>query len=191
MQLGDLYVLVAAYRGTATLSVAETGGQTWTAEANAQANGQTVRVFWSRFNGNWTANPSVTNTTGTSTLTVYSFAVGMSAGWHPEIDTVFSAGSHSGGTVMVPSFTTIADGALALLGWVSSDNNAWSSPPAGWSTPGGQLQWRNGNGSDNSIGLAYQVKGSAGATGSIARGQTGNGPDSGIYFRLAWKQVMD
>ena len=191
LQLGDLYVIVAAYRGTATLGLAQTGGQAWTAEANAQANGQTVRVFWSRFNGSWTANPSVTNTTGTSTLTVYSFAVDVAVGAHPEIDVAFASGSHSGDTVTVPSFTTTTDGALALVGWVSGDNNAWSAPPAGWSTPGGQLQWRNANGSDNSIGLAYQVKATIGATGSIARGQTSTAPDSGLYFRLAWKQVMD
>ena len=61
-------VIVAAYRGTATLTLTETGGQVWTSETNAQANGQTVRVFWSQFNGFWTANPAVTNTTGTLPL---------------------------------------------------------------------------------------------------------------------------
>ena len=139
----------------------------------------------------WPGNPSVTNTTGTETLTVYSFAVAMAAGAHPEIDVAFGSGSHSGGTVTVPSFTTTTDGAFALVGWVSSDNNAWAAAPAGWSSPGGQTQWRNDDASDNSIALAYQVKATAGATGSIADSQTSDGSDSGIYFQLAWKQVMN
>ena len=158
LQAGDLVVIVAAYRGTATLSLAETGGQTWTAETNAQANSQTARVFWCQFNGVWTGNPSVTNTTGTSTLTVYSFAMAMAAGTGPEIDVAFGSGSHSGGTVTVPSFTTATAGAVALVGWVSADNNTWAAATTGWSSPGGQTQWRNNAASDNSISLAYRIK---------------------------------
>src|SRR4030095_4678437 len=55
VQIGDLMVIVATYRGTATLTLSETGGQNWTSEANTQANGQTTRVFWTQFNGAWTA----------------------------------------------------------------------------------------------------------------------------------------
>jgi hypothetical protein len=181
-------VIVAAYRGTATLGLAQTGGQTWTTGPNAQANSQTVtvRLFWCRFNGTWTANPSVT-TTGTGTLTVYSFAVDVADGLYPEIDVPFTSASHNGGTVTVPSLTTTTAGALALAGWVSDNNNAWSAPPPGWSLPGGQAQWRNTAGSDNSLALAYRIMGPAGATGTIARTQTENGPDEGLSFRLAFK----
>ena len=191
MQAGDLYVIVAAYRGTATLSLANTGGQTWTSEASAQANGVTARVFWTRFNGIWTGNPSVTNTTGTEALTVYSFAVATTPGMHPEIDVPLTFASHSGGTaITVPSFTTNTAGTLALVGWVSDENNSWSAPTAGWSVPGGQQQWRNTQGEDTSIALAYRVLTAAGPTGSVVRGET-DGPNVGLYFRLAWKQVAD
>ena len=190
VQLGDMVVMVATYRGTATLTLAETGGQAWTAEANTQANGVTVRVFWSQFNGTWTANPAVTNTTGTEPLTVYSFAVDLAPGTYPEIDVPFLSGNHSGGTVTVPSFSTNTPGALALVGWISIDNNTWGAPTTGWSSPGSQSQWRNGNGSDNSIALAFRNLASAGATGSIARAQTASGPDNGLYFRMAFKATQ-
>jgi hypothetical protein len=191
MQLGDLYVIVATYRGTATLSLAATGGQTWTSEANAQANGQTVRVFWTRFNGTWAGNPTVTNTTGAETLTAYSFAMSLASGRHPEIDVAFASAAHAGGTVTVPAFTTNTAGALALVGWISGDNNTWSAAPAGWSSPGGQASWRNIAATDNSISLAYQVFAAAGTTGPIARTQATEGPTNGLYFTIAWKQVQD
>ena len=189
VQLGDMVVIVAAYGGTATLTMSQTGGQAWTAEANTQANGQTVRVFWAQFNGTWTANPAVTNTTGTGPLTVYSFAVDMAPGTYPEIDVPFAPGNHSGGTVTVPSFSTNTPGALALVGWISGDNNTWAAPTdrlehAGRSGPvAEQLE------SDNSIALAFRNMASAGATGSIARAQT-NGPDTGLYFRMAFKATL-
>ena len=106
----------------------EYGGQTWTSEANAQV---TASVFWTRFNGIWTGNPSVTNTTGTEALTVYSFAVATTPDMHPEIDVPLTFASHSGGTVTVPSFTTNTAGTLALVGFVSDENNTWSAPTAG------------------------------------------------------------
>jgi hypothetical protein len=190
LQAGDLYVIVATYRGSATLTLAQTGGQAWTSEPNAQAQSQTVRVFWCRFNGVWTGNPAVTNTSGTQPLTVYSFAFQMGAGMHPEVDVPFASGSHSGGTITVPSITTSAAGALALAGWVSSDNNSWSTPSAVWSLPGGQAQWRNNHGEDNSLALAYRVMTTGGATGSVSRTQ-GSGSDRGIHFRISWKQVPD
>ena len=167
----------------------ETGGQVWTSETNTQANGQTVRVFWSQFNGFWTGNPAVTNTTGTLPLTVYGFAFDMAPGLYPDIDVPFVSGSHAGGTVTVPSFTTNTTGVLALAGWISSDNNTWSAPTAGWSAPGGQAQWRNSNGSDNSIALAYRLIGPAGPSGTIVRTQSASGPDTGIYFRLAFRAL--
>jgi hypothetical protein len=191
MQVGDLYVIVATYSGTATLSLSQTGGQTWTAEANIQVNGLTTRVFWCRYNGAWTANPSITNTTGTQPLTLYSFAFATTAGMHPEIDVAFDSAVHNGGSVTVPGLTTNTAGALALVGWISNDNNTYSAPGAGWSTMGGQQQWRNDNGSDNTIALAYRVMPTPGATGAVTRSQTDNGTDEGLYFRIAWKQVMD
>ncbi len=189
VQLGDMVVIVAAYGGTATLTMSETGGQSWTAEANTQANGQTARVFWAQFNGTWTANPAVTNTTGTGPLTVYSFAVDLAPGTYPEIDVPFVSGNHSGGTVTVPSFSTSTPGTFALVGWISADNNTWAAPTTGWSVPGGQAQWRNNSSADNTIALAYRNMASAGATGSIARAQT-NGPDAGLYFRMAFKATQ-
>lgn len=57
---GDLIVLVAQRRAaSATLTISETGGQTWTSETAISATNQTARVFWCEFNGNMTADPTV------------------------------------------------------------------------------------------------------------------------------------
>ncbi len=189
LQTGDLYVMVAAYRGTATLSLSATGGQTWTSEAQSQANGVTARVFWTRFNGTWAGTPSVTNTSGTEALTVYSFAFAMSAGMHPEIDVPVTSGGFSGSsTVTVPSLMINTAGTVVLAGWLSNENNTWTAPTAGWSVPGTQ-QWRNTQGEDTSLSLAYRVFTTTGATGTVVR--TSDGNDPGVYFSLAWKQVPD
>jgi hypothetical protein len=188
MQNGDLYIIVAAYRGTAALSLSSTGGQIWTSEAQSQGNGVTARVFWTRFNGTWAGTPAVTNTSGTQALTVYSFAFATTAGMHPEIDVPVASGTHGGNTVTVPSFTTSTAGALALVGWLSDENNTWGAPSTGWGVPGSQ-QWRNTQGEDTSLALAYRVFSAAGATGTVAR--TSDDNDAGLYFRLAWKQVTD
>ena len=189
LQTGDLYVIVAAYRGTATLSIANAGGQTWNAEANSQANGVTARVFWTRFNGTWAGAPTVTNTAGTEALSAYSFAFATTPGMHPEIDVPVLSGGHSGGSVTVPSFMTNTAGTLVLAGWLSDENNTWSAPTTGWSVPGSQ-QWRNTQGEDTSLAFAYRVFTAAGLTGSVVRSE-GSGDDPGLYFRLAWKQVPD
>ena len=149
----------------------------------------TARVFWTRFNGTWAGTPSVTNTTGTEALTVYSFAFATTPGMHPEIDVPVLSGSHSGGTVTVPSFATNTAGTLALVGWLSDENNTWSAPTTGWSVPGSQ-QWRNTTGEDTSLALAYRVFTAAGPTGSVARTES-DGDDAGLTFRLAWKQIPD
>lgn len=55
MQVGDLVVVFLHQRGTATITQNETGGQTWTALANAYtatntSNTVRMRAFWCEFN---------------------------------------------------------------------------------------------------------------------------------------------
>ena len=71
----------------------------------------------------------------------------------------------------VPSLTINTAGTVVLVGWLSDENNTWSAPTTGWSVPGGQ-QWRNTQGEDTSIALAYRVFTAAGPTGTIVRAET-------------------
>src|SRR5688572_26213673 len=61
MQPGDFVYLIAFVRSpTATLTLSDIGGQSWTVKAQHTVNGQgRVRVFTTRFNGRWGANPAI------------------------------------------------------------------------------------------------------------------------------------
>lgn len=69
MVAGDLVVFYGYYRGSSTLSISNTGGQTWTTGvASANASNPTLSYFmsWCRFNGSWSANPSIAFTTSST-----------------------------------------------------------------------------------------------------------------------------
>ena len=123
----------------------------------------------------------MTNTTERRHSRFTASAVDMAPGTYPEIDVPFVSGNHTGGTVTVPSFTTSAwstgAGGMDLdrrQHLVCADN--------GLEHAGNQAQWRNTNGSDSSIALAFRNMTSAGPTGSVARNQTTLGPDNGSLF---------
>src|SRR5687767_5327805 len=61
MTEGQLVLFIGHVRSSTTITVSETGGQTWNALDHIE-NGAVVRarVFWCRYNGTWSANPSLT-----------------------------------------------------------------------------------------------------------------------------------
>ena len=51
-------VYVAAKTTGITITNSTTGGQTWTAGTDSEGNGVSFRIFHTRFNGTWSANPA-------------------------------------------------------------------------------------------------------------------------------------
>ena len=73
MVTGDLVVMFGYYRGTSTIAVSATGGQTWsTAMASTTASGPTLSYFvtYCRYNGTWGANPSLSFSTSSTNTNV-------------------------------------------------------------------------------------------------------------------------
>jgi len=196
MQVGDLVLMVGESRDTsATIAISSTGGQTWTSET--QVNHPTancrIRLFWCRFNGTWTANPSVSfGNTNPHIVVMHVFRPSnTNSVW--QIDAAQVAGNYAAPPVprivTLPEITTIAEGALVFATWASSDNNTWGSLTSGWTTPG-LPQYRTISGADLSQTHAYRVMTTAGATGNVSKNQATLGGDPGVYLIIAFKAVI-
>ena len=190
---GDLCIMIGLSRATSgTLAISEAGGQTWTTEAQTSGTTNRRRVFWCRFNGTWSANPSVNfNATTCNTLVMIVFIPDTSTNvW--VLDQAVSQGTYTAPTtpftVTITGQTTTFT-SVAVAFWTSVDDNTWDSlSGTGWSKASLQAQWRNSSGSDTSITAAYNIQGSAGATNNVAQNQATLGGDAGTYFIGCWYQ---
>jgi hypothetical protein len=193
MLAGDLVLMIGASRGTATLAISTTGGQTWTSETQVNQTNCRIRLFWCRFNGTWSANPSVSfGNTSTHIVVMHVFRPSnTNSVWSEDVAQVSNTYAAPGGppytVTITPGITTITDGALVFAVWASSDDNTWGSLTAGWTTPG-SAQYRAS--SNLSQTHAYKVMAPAGASGSVSKTQLTNGPDAGAWLIIAFKAVI-
>jgi hypothetical protein len=192
---GDLVVMIGQARNTSgALSINTTGGQAWTplTQQNGAA-GVAVRMnlFWCRFNGTWTASPSVNMGSAIcNTVVMHVFRPSRSnIQWQVDGAQVSGTFTNASTTITLPGITTNTNGALVIATWASQDDNTWGAPTAGWFTPG-SAQYRNQAGNDQSQTHAYRVMATAGATGQVTKTQTGNGPDAGAYLIIAFKAIL-
>jgi len=193
MQKGDLVILIAAARATSgTISMSNTGGQTWTALTQRNASANRSNIFWAVFNGTWSANPSVTMGSTTNNIVVMHVFRPTNTNYSWAVDVAESSGTYTAPaspyTVTINGITTNTDGALVFAAWTSSDDNTWGNLTTGWSTPG-SAQYRNTSGNDQSVTAAYLIKSPAGATGNVSKDQTANGGDAGTKYIIAFKEV--
>ncbi len=181
---GDLIVIAASYRGNATINIANTGGQNWTAFDQA-ASGSTLRsrIFFTVFNGTWSGIPSVTVNSGTLGLTGVMHVFRNTDPYNP-IDTWQSSGTFNSPSnprnVTINGINTSSDGAMVLAFWFTADDNSWAIQNLDWDNIG-LNQYRNLQGSDSSISSAYKTIETSGASGNVTNRQTANGGDAGTW----------
>jgi hypothetical protein len=186
MVAGDLVYILGLYRAaTVTITIGDAGGQSWTSETNRQGSSLTARVFWARFNGTWSTNPTITNTTGTLALTAVMVVFRPTTGtnvWaidQAEQFTAYTAPS-TPFTVTRTGQTTAQADTVTIAAWTSADDNTWNTlSGAGW-TALGTAQFRNTTGSDTSASIAYKIQTVSGATGNVSQNQATLGGDAGI-----------
>jgi Tfp pilus assembly protein PilX len=195
MLTGDLVVMIAnSVTSGLTLAIFQAGGQTWTSETAVTTNGS-LRLFWCRYNGTWTANPSVSFSTALNTtvvMHVFRPAIGTNT-WALDVaqTTGIFAAPAVPRDVTITGITTVTNGALALFVWASQDNNSWALQTAGWANAG-SFQYRNGASADSSQSAAYSIMATAGATGNVTNRQTatgGGGYDGGNTIKIAFRQI--
>ncbi len=172
MQAGDFVLLIGAYRLNTTISISETGGQTWTSlTASQRGIVLTTGIFYCAFNGTWTANPSISIASGTAGL---SAIMHVFRGVDPTtpLDVAQVVGNYAAPAspynVTITGITTNTDGAwvIAVWGCTLATGPTWSLQTAGWANAGG-AQYRNTTGTDISISAAYKAVSPAGASGNV------------------------
>lgn len=177
MVTGDLAVVVVATKSAAgTLSVSDTGGQTWTLTTQVNSNSVRVVIAWARYDGTWDANPSFTSDAAIDNginvvMHVYRPTDGANT-W--DVDVV---GSNSilgvpGGpppTSTITGINTVAASTVAFAMWWTSDDNQYQSlAGSGWTQAGSQ-QYRNQQGTDSSMSHVHRIQTVAEATGNVSK----------------------
>jgi hypothetical protein len=196
MQAGDLVIVdVLAYVGAGnTLGISDTGGQLWTSETQVQSTVQAFlkwRRFWCVWDGAWDANPVFYNVEGNATVLQATMLVFRPpAGETVSVDVNPSTEHYAAGTTITHSagISVVTTDALVLATWWAMDDNTWSSLQAGFSTPGGQAQFRNNSASqDTALAHGYKLTNAIGGTGSVANTQSA--ADNCSVTLQAWKSV--
>ena len=171
MAAGDLVELTGISRdNSATIAVSATGGQTWTCTTQTSASVPTLRKCWARFNGTWSANPSMSHNTSGSAFTLLMKVFRPTSGsstW--VVDAAYAAASSTPSSpfdVTVTGQTSTAAGTLTVAEWhTGQDSSTWALQTSGWSQP--QADYTNTTGSGLNSAFAYKVNSSAGATGNV------------------------
>lgn len=191
MQTGDLCILYAYCRtSSATISINNTGGQTWntlgtTSSAFATLTG---KLFWSRFNGTWSAAPSVNfGATTNNNVVMLIFRPSLTSNlWgidvtDQSIGAILGFAAAATTTIFFASAVPINPSTVSFALWNTDDDNTWGTlTGSGWSKTGLSAQYRNTSGNDSSSTFAYLIKTSASSIPDVSQTELTLGNDGGI-----------
>lgn len=193
MQAGDLIIVLINQRVTGqTFSNSVNGGQTWSFFTQHSSGSQSQRIAWAQFNGTWTADPVFSTTsTGGNALTAIALVyrpTNTGAVW--SVDNAQQTANTTPTTpfdVTISGQTPTASASVVTTAYwfnTSAAGMTFALQTAGWNNPGSIAQFRNTQGSDTSVSVAYKIQTSAAATGSVANRQltsTGTTTYHGIF----------
>jgi hypothetical protein len=163
MVTGDLVCLVAGYKaGGVTFAMSNTGGQTWSAaiHGGGATSGVRIALFWCRYNGTWSANPSVTITAGTLAMSVQMHVFRPTSGTNTWSVINAAQVKDNAATGNITTQTqTLAVGDLGFACCISNDDNTYSNIST--YTTAGTVQYRNLQGNDIAMGAQYRIEDTA------------------------------
>jgi hypothetical protein len=193
---GDLVLLYAYSQASGlTQAISATGGQTWYSGIQCSYTGLSARLFWCRFNGTWTANPSFSASSTVNNTAVMLVFRPSSGSNYWEIDAAEAESDFSAPadpyTVTISGLTLSAAGVIAVARWATYNNNTWGSlAGTGWTKTGLPDQVINLAGTnDSSMSFAYFIATAAGATGDVSQNQLTLGGTSGNKSIIAFREV--
>ncbi|HMO33571.1 MAG TPA: hypothetical protein PKE07_11310 [Lacibacter sp.] len=170
MQAGDLVVIHAQYRANSfNPAIGNAGGQSWVAEASYSANTQSTRIIWCRYNGTWSANPTVTVGAGnTLALTAVMYVFRPTNANHIwAVDALQTNTSSNANPNIITGVTTTLPNSVTMGFWSGANSSTWGSlSGTGWSKTGLANQIRNTTGTQTHT-AAYRILAAAGATGNV------------------------
>jgi len=200
---GDLVVMFAQNRQNSTtlvtcignLRVSETGGQGWSMPQEVtdgpvdSSTAYVGRVFYSTFNGTWSAKPSLTMTNGDTTpFTVVMWVfrpTSPSKYWVPDVGPVYNNPS-AATTVSISGITTVAASTVTIAVWGDGSNTTWGTlTGSGWSKSGLSAQYRNSSGRGQSLTMAYNIRTTPGAVACVSQRQARSTESGTLIFSLA------
>jgi hypothetical protein len=195
---GDLVVVSVRYRASSTtITVGTTGGQTWT-QVGAQYNTTNIRaaIFWCRYNGTWSANPSFTVTSGTNNMDAQMLVFRPTAATYTWSMEAFPTPATYGTpttpfTVTITGRDTTAASTVTIGAWHSIDDNSWGSlSGSGWSKTSLGAQYRNNSTNDNSSTFAYNIRTTAGTVANASQNQSALGGDAGSTALVTFAETL-
>ena len=176
--------------------VMNSGGQAWTTlSSNSSGTAGSLTWLWARFNGTWSASPSIRNNTAdygslSAGMTVFC-PTNASNTWDVDVAQSTSAYAAPGApySVTITGQTPTVASTVSVALWTSTNASQWGSlTDVGWTNPGASNQWRNTD-TDLSVSLAYRIQNSVAPTGSVTRSQTSATGGSGWKSMVTFKEV--
>jgi hypothetical protein len=201
MLTGDL-VVVQMYNENGSagdgMQINATGGQTWTSDTtNGSYSFSAVvaghRIYWCRFDGTWTTDPTFdfpakAGNRGVGMQMLVFRPDSTSKVWSVDVSPAWATfvAPSSPFTVTITGISPSQSDTVSLASWTSDDNNTWGNlTGTGWSKTGLAAQYRNTGGSDLASTYAYKLQGSPAATGNVSQDQLTLGGDAGATFIMA------
>jgi hypothetical protein len=179
MTFGQLvYVFCQNRTDTGTITILETGGQTWNYLTQQDStSAQNTRIFWCRFNGNWTADPSFlfTNASNVNTAVMLVYTPSNTGKlWGVAVSEVHDSfeGPTTPFTIPIQSVEPTVSSTVTIAAWAVQNDFTFSSLTGGWTTPG-SAQYRNIAGADQAVTFAHKIQTSANGTGVVSKNESG------------------
>jgi hypothetical protein len=190
MVLGQLCICVVQSRSGTVPTVSVSGGQAWNLLSSFTTTNITARVFWCKFNGSWSANPSFVVGTGASvsnTVVMHVFSPTVNTNsWAVDVDQV-TAAIPGIAPIPITGQTTTKASTVTLAGWLVDVSETWSSlSGTGW-IESGLAQYRNVFGNDHTSTYAHKIQTAAGATGTVTKTKVSGA--TGISFIVTFYEV--
>jgi len=198
MQTGDLAVVYVQYRGTGvTINTGNSGGQSWTQGNTGTTNtgsNHSLAIFWCRFNGIWSANPTFTIGSGTNAMTAIMYVYRPSNSnsvWGVHLAQNNTAQTNAAQTVA--SFTTTLPKTVSMAFVGNSSVNTWTlTSGVGWTMPtfpSSATQIRNTSGNTLSHSAAYNIQSNASTLNSLTLTQSSSVSTGRSY--ISWYELTN
>lgn len=178
MVVGDLVYIHSMVSATdRTHAISDTGGQTWNTPGPGLNN--VFQIFWCRFNGTWSSNPSVaiSGASQAKSVVMHVFRPTDTAkSWAVDQGPTYNL-SPSGSTHTITGVTNIHTSTVTITSWTFGSSSAIYATGAGigWNFAG-NAQYRNTSTSGNCTAFSYKTMVFSGATGNVSRNMTGVSP---------------
>lgn len=185
---GDLVLIYAWQRTSATITVDVTGGQTWNEIGGDNGtNNVSMNTFWCEYNGTWSADPSLNFSAGTNTNAIMVVFRPSDASTTWATEQISTQNQSAAATITMTGVTPNFNNSATVAAWFTADDNTWGSlTGTGWSKTNLSAQYRNTSGNDMSGTFAYRLIGTAAATNDVSQTQTAVGNDATCTRRITF-----